>query len=97
MTGSQWSQTPKTYARSRPRKKIGIEMPRSESTVATLSNSEPWRFAAATPSGIPKPIATIIAATVSSTVAGKRVMKLVATDTRLVAEVPKSPWITPFM
>ena len=66
-------------------------------TVARLSKTEPWRFAAATPSGMPKPIATVIAARVSSTVAGKRVTKLVMTEIRLVADVPKSPWRIPLM
>ena len=64
-------------------------MPISEATVAKLSKTEPWRLAAAMPSGTPTPIATTIAARDSSIVAGKRVRKLVTTETRFVAEVPE--------
>jgi hypothetical protein len=72
-------------------------IPISEATVAKLSNSEYWRFAAATPRGIPTPTAMIIAETVSSIVAGKRVRKLVVTETLLVAETPRSPCRSPAM
>ena len=75
--GSQCSLTAKTYFRIRPRKKIGIEIPISDANRLALSNQLPYFLAAKKPSGRPTTIAKNIAASASSTVAGKRWPELV--------------------
>ena len=77
--GNQPSCTAKTYLRMIARKKTGIEMPSSDATRLKWSKKPPWRLAAKKPSGIPTTIAKSIAATASSTVAGKRSLELLET------------------
>ncbi len=72
MLGSHPSRTAKTYLRISPRKKIGIEIPIRDATRLARSNHDPYRFADQKPSGIPIASAKAIAASASSTVAGKR-------------------------
>ena len=86
--GSQPSRTAKMYLRISARKKIGIEIPKSETPSETWSNSLPCFLAAKNPSGIPIRIEKSAAATDSSTVAGKRCPISVNTGWRLVIDVP---------
>ena len=91
MLGSQPSRTEKMYLRMIARKKIGIEIPISEPTRLEWSNELPCRFAAKKPSGMPSTSAKIIAASASSTVAGKRSRISVVTGRRDVMLVPRLP------
>ena len=56
----------------RPRKKIGMLIPMSETTVPPWSTHVPRRFAVRMPSGIPIVSAKIMAESASSIVAGNR-------------------------
>ncbi len=94
--GSQPSCTAKMYLRIRARKKIGIEMPSSETPSEMWSNIVICRLAAKKPSGIPIRIEKNAAATASSTVAGKRWPISVSTGTRVVIEVPRWSWAVSF-
>jgi hypothetical protein len=88
--GSQPSSTENTYLSRIARKKIGIDIPRRDTTRLPWSIAVPWRLAAMKPSGTPRTIEKIIAATASSTVAGKRCFSSSITGRRLVIESPKS-------
>jgi hypothetical protein len=91
--GNQPSRTAKMYFRITARKKIGIEIPINDPIRLRLSKIPPCLFAARNPSGKPMPIATIIAATASSIVAGKRFPisdVIVRCDAMLVPRSPSS-------
>src|SRR5690242_4864963 len=91
MVGNQPRRTAKMYLRMIARKKTGIEIPISEANRDKWSNHDPYRFAARNPSGIPKQPAKIIAATASSTVAGKRSEISEVTVRRSELLTPRSP------
>jgi hypothetical protein len=80
----------KMYFSIRPRKKIGILMPMSATTVPAESTQDPARLAVSIPSGMPMRMANSMAATVSSIVAGKRCRKSSVTSRPVMKLVPKS-------
>ena len=90
--GSQASRTAKMYLRMMARKKIGIEIPISDATRLMWSKSPPCRLAAMKPSGTPARTANSIAASASSTVAGKRCLISAVTRRREATLTPRSPW-----
>src|SRR5215210_5149212 len=91
MLGSRPYLTANTYLRITARKKIGIETPIREMNRLRWSNQLPCHLAAKNPRGIPNPIATIIAAIASWTVAGKRWPISLLTERRDAMLTPRSP------
>src|SRR5206468_58220 len=92
--GRTRSCTPKNHASTRPSQKIGIDTPVSAPRRARLSSSELRQTADATPIGMPNTMATTMAETASSTVAGKRRSRSVATGSPRTIDTPRSPWST---
>ncbi len=89
--GRTRSCTPKNHASTRPSQKIGIETPVSAPRRARLSSSELRQTAEATPMGMPSAMATTIDAVASSTVAGKRRSRSLATGSPRMIETPRCP------
>ena len=92
--GNQPSFTAKTYLRMIARKKIGIEIPSSETTRLAWSIADPCFFAARKPSGIPIKIEKNIAARASSIVAGNFCFSSSTTGCRVAMLSPRSPLTT---
>ena len=84
--------TPKNHASTRPSQKIGIDTPASAPRRARLSSTEFRQTAEATPIGMPNATATTIAASASSTVAGNRRKRSLATGSPRTIDTPRSPW-----
>ncbi len=84
---SSWANTTFSMA---ARKKIGMQVPRSEPETVPKSIQVPRRFAARYPSGMPRPTAMSMAAKESSMVAGSRSASSVAMGRPLDNEDPKS-------
>src|SRR5438128_3653837 len=89
--GRTRSCTPKNHASTSPSQKIGMDTPVSAPRRARLSTSEFRHTAEATPMGIPNAMATTIAEIASSTVAGKRRSRSVATGSPRTIDTPRSP------
>src|SRR3989454_3916333 len=89
--GRTRSLTPKNQASMRPSQKRGIDAPVSAHRRARLSTIEFRHTAEATPIGMPRAMARTMAAVASSTVAGKRRSRSVATGSPRTIDTPRSP------
>ena len=89
MLGSQPSLTEKMYFRISARKKIGIEIPISETTSVAWSNGRPCYLAARNPSGMPTPSAKIIATMRELERRREALPDLVVTERRVAMLVPE--------
>ena len=95
VAGNQASRSEKAKIRRRPSQKLGIETPRSATTIEPTSSHEFRKRAASSPSGTPIATATAMLASASPPVLATFSPISVATGRRLRIEVPRSPRSAP--